>query len=197
MSASILSRTALRRMAVTVAGVTAASIFATTATAHAAEAQSHQAPRPAAAADVADDIPFDDASIDAFANILRIIDEIPESVLAQGQEATVKWLEEHAGIKAVEATGPVLYAFNLAGCSRGILLAVGSNIFAIAKVYKVKKAIDKLGGINKVITKIRSKKKAGKTFKKGIMEVFEEAGGGLGGIAAEILGIDGVVKNCW
>ncbi|MEU3097078.1 hypothetical protein ABZ690_20400, partial [Streptomyces sp. NPDC006967] len=45
--------------------------------------------------------------------------------------------------------------------------------------------------------KIRSKKKTGKTFKKGIAEVFEEAGGGLGGMAASILGVDGVIKHCW
>lgn len=30
-----------------------------------------------------------------------------------------------------------------------------------------------------------------------LARAFEEAGGGIGAIAAEILGIDGVVKNCW
>ncbi|WP_258045009.1 hypothetical protein [Streptomyces sp. SM11] len=139
----------------------------------------------------------DDAAMArSFEEALRIIESIPEEILAQGEEATVRWLEARGQIAAVPDGGQVLYAFNLGGCARGIALPVGSNIFAIAKVYKVKKAIDKLGGVNKVIKKIQSKKK-GKTFKKGIMEVFEEAGGGIGAIAAEILGIDGVVKNCW
>ncbi len=66
------------------------------------------------------------------------------------------------------------------------------------KIYKVKKAIDKLGGIKKVVQKIQDKKKRGKkSFKKAIMEVFEESGTGLGAIAAEILGVDQVIKNCW
>ncbi len=182
-------------MAVTVAGVTAASIFATVGTAHAAEAHA-QGPRSAPVA-VAEEIPFDDESIAAFANVLRIFDEIPEEVLAEGEDATVRWLKSRGGVQAIESNRQVRYAFNLGGCARGILLAVGSQIFAIAKVYKVKKAMDKLGGVNKVIQKIQSKKKMGKGFKKAIMEVFEEAGGGLGGIAAEILGVDGVIKNCW
>lgn len=88
--------------------------------------------------------------------------------------------------------------FNAGGCARGILLAVGSNVLAIAKIYKVKKAIDKLGGIKKVVKKILDKKKRGKkSFKKAIMEVFEESGTGMGAIAMEILGVDQVVKNCW
>ncbi|WP_432057405.1 hypothetical protein [Streptomyces sp. bgisy022] len=51
--------------------------------------------------------------------------------------------------------------------------------------------------IRKVVAKIRSKEKAGKTFKKGITEVFEEAGAGIGGMAAGVLGVDGVIKHCW
>lgn len=191
MSASILTRTSLRRTAVAVAGLTATSVLLTATTAQAAGAPSPVHGTPVAA--TADD----DAMTRAFEEALRIIESIPEEILAQGEEATVRWLEARGQITAVPGGGPVLYAFNLGGCARGIALAVGSNIFAIAKVYKVKKAIDKLGGVTKVIKKIQSKKKKGKTFKKGIMEVFEEAGGGIGAIAAEILGIDGVIKNCW
>ncbi|MFJ9625651.1 hypothetical protein [Streptomyces sp. NPDC101181] len=191
MSVSILSRTTLRRVAVAVAGLTATGVLLTATTAQATPAE-----RPAPGVPVgatADD----EALALAFEEALRIIDAIPEKVLAEGEEATVRWLEAHGRSTAAADGTPVLYAFNLGGCARGIALAVGSNIFAIAKVYKVKKAIDKLGGVNKVIKKIQSKKKKGKTFKNGIMEVFEEAGGGIGAIAAEILGIDGVVKNCW
>ncbi|MEU2763450.1 hypothetical protein [Streptomyces sp. NPDC007094] len=191
MSVSILSRTSLRRTAVAVAGLTATSVLLTATSAQAAPAE-----RPAQAAPVA--VTTDDEALGrTFEEALRIIDALPEEVLAEGEEATVRWLEAHGRGTATADGTPVLYAFNLGGCARGIALAVGSNIFAIAKVYKVKKAIDKLGGVTKVIQKIQSKKKKGKTFKKGIMEVFEEAGGGIGAIAAEILGIDGVIKNCW
>lgn len=62
----------------------------------------------------------------------------------------------------------------------------------------MKKAIDKLGGVKKVVKKIQDKKKRGKkSFKKAIMEVFEESGTGIGAIAAEILGVDQVIKHCW
>ncbi|MFD9910555.1 hypothetical protein [Streptomyces sp. NPDC059063] len=127
--------------------------------------------------------------------LFTTISEIPDSVLAQGEEATQAWLEKK--VAGTDAGGAVLYAFSMGGCAKGILQAIGSNIFAVAKIYKMKKAIDKLGGIKKVINKIRDKKKKGKTFKKGITEVFEEAGAGLGAIAIGMLGVDGVIKNCW
>ncbi|MEY9993147.1 hypothetical protein ABIE67_005179 [Streptomyces sp. V4I8] len=138
-----------------------------------------------------DGIGTEDQVLTGIEEALNLVTEIPDEVLAQGDEATKQWLNERI------AESNSKRSFNAGGCARGILLAIGSSIFAIAKIYKMKKAIDKLGGIKKVVDKIRSKKKAGKTFKKGIMEVFEEAGSGLGGIAAEILGIDGVIKNCW
>lgn len=136
----------------------------------------------------------------AFAGLeeaLRIVSEIPAEVLQQGQEATEQWLQARFGDTAGEGRVQTM-KFNASGCARGILLAVGSNLLAIGKVYKVKKAIDKLGGIKKVVKKIQDKKKRGKkSFKKAIMEVFEESGTGIGAIAAEILGVDQVIKNCW
>ncbi|MCT7356004.1 hypothetical protein N4P33_28195 [Streptomyces sp. 15-116A] len=136
----------------------------------------------------------------AFAGLeeaLQIVSEIPDTVLQQGQEATEQWLRVRLGDTAGEGRVQLM-KFNAGGCARGILLAVGSNLLAIGKIYKVKKAIDKLGGIKKVVKKIQDKKKRGKkSFKKAIMEVFEESGTGIGAIAAEILGVDQVIKNCW
>ena len=194
MSAFISSQTGapLRRRSMMVAGIAAAAVFVTTGAAHAAHAQ----PRSEAAASSVvlsslDGIGTEDEVLTGIEEALSLFTEIPDEVLAQGEDATEQWLNE----RIAKTSGK--RSFNAGGCARGILLAVGSNIFAVAKIYKMKKAIDKLGGIKKVVAKIRSKKKAGKTFKTGIMEVFEEAGSGLGGIAAEILGIDGVIKNCW
>ncbi|CAL9567681.1 hypothetical protein [Streptomyces sp. enrichment culture] len=129
---------------------------------------------------------------------LELITEIPDEVLVAGQEATEQWIRDKLGDSAGQSDPVQSRKFSAGGCARGILLAVGSNILAIGKIYKVKKAIDKLGGVKKVVEKIRDKKKRGKkSFKKAIMEVFEESGTGLGAIAAEILGVDQVVKNCW
>ncbi len=138
----------------------------------------------------------------AFAGLeeaLRLITEIPDPVLAKGRAATEQWLQARLGDTAAEGGGAIQpMKFSAGGCARGILLAVGSNILAIGKIYKVKKAIDKLGGVKKVVKKIQDKKKRGKkSFKKAIMEVFEESGTGIGAIAAEILGVDQVIKHCW
>ncbi|MBT3155234.1 hypothetical protein HTV45_30960 [Streptomyces sp. CHD11] len=185
-----------RRVAVT-AGVAAAAVFATTAGAHASESAPESTPV-VVPAQVQAGSAADEAAFAEIEKALRLITDIPEDVLSRGDEAARQWLTQRVeGELAKESKGGPQRAFSATGCARGILLAIGSNVFAVAKIYKMKKAIDKLGGISKVVKNIRSKKKAGKTFKKGIAEVFEEAGGGLGGMAASILGVDGVIKHCW
>ncbi|MEV7191414.1 hypothetical protein AB0N81_06350 [Streptomyces sp. NPDC093510] len=124
-----------------------------------------------------------------------VVDAIPDDVLEKGQEATQQWLQKELAAGGSEAAAT--RAFSAPKCAAGILQAIGSNIFAVAKIYKMKKAIDKLGGIKKIVNKIRSAKKKGKTFKQGIRDVFEEAGAGMGAIAIGFLGVDGVIKNCW
>ncbi len=203
MTTFINSRTGapFRRRAAVIAGIAAAAVFSTTAAAHASEARPQaDAPvvssmaAPAAVGAAAND----EAAMAEIEKALELITAIPEDVLAQGDEAAKQWLTKRVEEElAKESKGGAQRSFSAGGCARGILLAIGSNVFAVAKIYKMKKAIDKLGGVAKVVKKIRSKKKAGKTFKKGLAEVFEEAGGGLGAIAAEILGIDGVIKHCW
>ncbi|MEV5435917.1 hypothetical protein AB0K80_07755 [Streptomyces sp. NPDC052682] len=201
MTASTSSRR-LREIAALTAAAVALSVAAPLASATAAERATSTMPGTAVAAEAETGL---DAleSLDeetAFAGLeeaLQIISDIPEEVLAQGQEATEQWLKQRLGDTAGEGRIQPM-KFDAGGCARGILLAVGSNVLAIGKIYKVKKAIDNLGGIKKVVKKIQDKKKRGKkSFKKAIMEVFEESGTGLGAIAAEILGVDQVIKNCW
>ncbi|WP_103543691.1 hypothetical protein [Streptomyces sp. SM1] len=181
------------RVAVT-AGMAAVAVFAVTAGAHASEPGAE----PAAVVSAQAGSAADEAAFAEIEKALQLIADIPEDVLGQGDEAVRQWMTQRVeGELAKESKGGPQRSFSATGCARGILLAIGSNVFAVAKIYKMKKAIDKLGGISKVVNKIRSKKKTGKTFKKGIAEVFEEAGGGLGGMAASILGVDGVIKHCW
>ncbi|MEU0088425.1 hypothetical protein [Streptomyces sp. NPDC006274] len=186
-----------RRRAAVIAGVATAAVFAATVGAHASEARTAE-PVTAVSAVAAPASVNDEAAFAEIEKALQLITEIPEDVLAQGDEAAGQWLTKRVTDDLAKASkGGAQRSFSAGGCARGILLAIGSNVFAVAKIYKMKKAIDKLGGITKVVNKIRSKKKKGKTFKKGIAEVFEEAGGGLGGMAASILGVDGVIKHCW
>ncbi len=129
----------------------------------------------------------------AVENALRVLESIPEDVLLQGDQATVAWLESNYNASPEAAP----YAFNLAQCSYGILIAIGSNAVAAAKIIKIKRIVDKFGGVGKVIDKLQAKKKQGKKFKTALVEVFEEGGIGGGALAAEILGVDKVIQNCW
>ncbi|WP_226358532.1 hypothetical protein [Pseudonocardia sp. ICBG601] len=131
--------------------------------------------------------------VTAVESALRVIDSIPEDVLRQGDQATIAWLESN--YKTSPGAAP--YAFNLAQCSYGILIAIGSNAVAAAKIIKIKRIVDKFGGVGKVIDKLQAKKKQGKKFKTALVEVFEEGGIGVGALAAEILGVDKVIQNCW
>ncbi|MEU3964009.1 hypothetical protein AB0F42_30135 [Streptomyces buecherae] len=126
---------------------------------------------------------------------LSVVSRIPDDVLSQGDEATQAWVQQQ-----LDATGdnvPGVRAFNAAKCAAGILQAIGSNVFAVAKIWKIKKAIDKLGGVKKIVQKIRGKKKKGKKFKDAIREVFEDAGSSVGAIAVGFFGVDNVQKHCW
>ncbi|RSO09638.1 hypothetical protein DMH18_15925 [Streptomyces sp. WAC 06783] len=191
----------LRCRAAVVAGIAAGAVFVTAAAAHASGAPTRSEATSSAVAvagsnnESLEGIGTDDQVLKGLEEVLTLINSVPDEVLAQGEEATAQWLTQSIPAKSVGDAQT--RAFDLGGCARGIAVALGSNLFALGKVYKLKKAIDKLGGVKKIIAKIRSKKKMGKTFKKGIMEVFEEAGSGLGAIGAEILGVDGVIKHCW
>ncbi|MFK8906843.1 hypothetical protein [Streptomyces sp. YS-3] len=137
----------------------------------------------------------EDEILAAIENAFTVIDAIPDEVLEKGQEATQQWLQKELAASGDEDAAT--RKFSATKCGSGILQAIGSNIFAVAKIYKMKKAIDKLGGIKKIVNQIRSAKKKGKTFKQGIQDIFEEAGAGMGSIALGLLGVDGVIKNCW
>jgi len=195
-------RKRLRDVAALTAAAVALGVAAPLANATAAERAASTAPSVSMAAETGGGLAAlegldDEAAFAGLEEVLRAVSEIPDDVLQQGQEATEQWLKARLGETAGEGRIQV-FKFNAGGCARGILLAVGSNLLAIGKIYKVKKAIDKLGGVKKVVKKIQDKKKRGKkSFKKAIMEVFEEAGTGVGALAAEILGVDQVIKNCW
>lgn len=136
-----------------------------------------------------------DTNLVALENALRVIDSIPKDVSAQGDQASMEWLQHNYGAPPSGGASP--YAFNWAKCSAGIAVAIGSNTIAVVKVLKIKRAIDKLGGVGKIIAKLQEKQKQGKKFKAALFEAFEESGAGMGALAAEILGIDGVINNCW
>ena len=115
---------------------------------------------------------------------LAIIDEIPESVLLQGDEALAKWLAERSG----SATSGPLHA-SVLGCAGAIASLIGGNMVGVAKLAKIKRYIKTLGGVKKTAELIW---KAGFSWKN-----IKRAGGALGALGAEILGIRDVQQECF
>jgi phage-related protein len=79
---------------------------------------------------------------------------------------------------------------NLANCSAGIAIAIGSNLIAFSKVLKIRAAIRGLGGVAKVMEQIIDRTRRGEQLMAAVTEVFNDAGAGLGAIAAEFLSLE-------
>ncbi|GAA2955241.1 hypothetical protein [Glutamicibacter sp. BW77] len=118
--------------------------------------------------------------------LLRIIDEIPESVLLQGDEATRQWISEHL----VQGTGieGVASAAGFLECSGAILLAIGTTAIPVAKILKIKKLMNSLGGVNEAIRIMW-----GASFS---YEKLQALGGAAAALGAELLGIAAIKTGC-
>lgn len=188
------------RRTVAVAGLTTLALLATVGPAQAADAvTSGKAPAvhqslEAQTGSLNDDVELTDDAIAGLEEVLSTLVSIPDDVLEEGQEATAAWVER----TQADQGGVSTRKFDAALCARGVLVAVGSNVFAVAKIWKLKKAIDKIGGVKKFVSKIQDQKKRGKkSFKKALMAVLEEGGQGIVTIGMEIFGVSEVSKHCW
>lgn len=118
--------------------------------------------------------------------LLRIIDDIPESVLLQGDEATRQWISEHL-VQGSNIEGVATRAGFLE-CSGAILLAIGTTAIPVAKVLKIKKLMNSLGGVNEAI-----KIMWGASFS---YEKLQALGGAAAALGAELLGIAAIKTAC-
>ncbi|MFJ2621733.1 hypothetical protein [Glutamicibacter sp. NPDC087344] len=121
--------------------------------------------------------------------LLRAIDQIPESVLLQGDEATRLWVAQNLGEKPLIIGGiAVAKPAGFLECSGAILLAIGTTAIPAAKILKIKKLMDSLGGVTKAI-----KLMWGASFSH---EKMKALGGAAAALGAELLGIAAVKKAC-
>ncbi|MEW6926548.1 hypothetical protein QEV13_06920 [Trueperella pyogenes] len=111
--------------------------------------------------------------------LLGYYDSIPNDILAQGEEAVKAWQEDHP-IPMVRAS--------FWGCLGSVAWAIGSNVVSVAKIAKIKKYMQALGGVKEAVRLMW-----GASFK---LEKMKAAGGALAGLGAEILGIKGVKDQC-
>lgn len=105
---------------------------------------------------------------------------IPDEILLQGDEALAEWQKAHPS--------PQTRA-SVIGCVGAIAWLIGSNVVGAAKIFKIKKYINALGGVAKAVELMWKA-----SFK---WEKIKAAGGALAGLGAELLGITEVRDQCF
>ncbi|KAK0703000.1 hypothetical protein B0T26DRAFT_626149, partial [Lasiosphaeria miniovina] len=140
--------------------------------------------------------------------LLDQIDAIPDAVLEAGDDALHKYLVDH-GIRAPdaklrrdvsdEADFSAVVArseleartsvWKIAKCIAAIVKLLGTTAIPAAKLLRIKKYIKLLGGVKKAVKLLLKAKTRAQRLKLG--------GKALVNLAAELLGISSVKKNCF
>jgi len=91
--------------------------------------------------------------------------------------------------------------WQVAECVGAVMWVIGSTVFSVAKILKIKKLISKAGGVKKAMTQLmEAHEKWKKKGRKGNFlksKEVEAVGGTLMGLASEILGITTVKNACF
>lgn len=114
---------------------------------------------------------------------LALIDEIPDYVLLSGDVALQGWVatnhpEMLRGTRA-----------DIVGCAGAIAWLIASTAIPAAKILKIKRLIETLGGVSKAVRIFW-----GASFSH---EKLKALGGVAGALAAELLGITSVQQKCF
>ncbi len=137
----------------------------------------------------------------ALAYTFNALASIPDDVLAQGEEAVNKWFVENNyrsgsvelaadadaddAVTDLEARG----FWQVTKCVGSIMWAIGSTAIPVAKIARIKKYIEALGGVKKAVQLM-----LGATSK---AEKLKAGGQALVNLSAELLGISAVKANCF
>ncbi|MGG5179657.1 hypothetical protein ACQYAC_10050 [Bacillus sp. MM09(2025)] len=81
--------------------------------------------------------------------VLLAIEALPDSVIAEGDGAVVKWLQENSNIPVQRHSEIV--TLGVVGCISAVGTAIITNVIPIAKIAKVKSAIKAAGGATKFV----------------------------------------------
>lgn len=115
--------------------------------------------------------------------LLRAIDQIPESILLEGDESTQRWVTANLGYDLGMATPN-----GFLECSGAILLAIGTTAIPAAKILQIKRYMNALGGTAEAIKILW-----GASFSH---EKLKALGGAAAALGAELLGIAAVKEAC-
>lgn len=134
-----------------------------------------------------------------------IINEIPDEVLQKGDDETHKWLIKHGhrgGPKPSFTRRDIVLSsrldsvqelatrgiFSKIRCAGAIAAFIASNAIAAAKILRIKRYIEALGGVGEAAELLL---KTSNNY-----ERLKEGGEALALLAGEILGVPLVAKNC-
>ncbi|MBN6035326.1 hypothetical protein [Amycolatopsis sp. 195334CR] len=140
---------------------------------------------------------------EAAPQVYEVVANIPVE-LTNDEQAAGNWVRgefEKRGYICLKCYADVAPRADVGKCLSGIAAAIGFNLFAAGKVLKLWKLVKDLGGPRKIVDLINKafarSKEQDKDALDALREVFEEAGQGVGAIAAEVLSIDGILDNCF
>lgn len=114
---------------------------------------------------------------------LSLINEIPEGVLLAGDVALSDWIATNHPELLTGTRADVV------GCAGAIAWLIASTAIPAAKILKIKKLIDGLGGVAKAVQLFW-----GASFK---WEKIQALGGAAAALGAELLGIAAVQQKCF
>jgi hypothetical protein len=145
----------------------------------------------------------DELNEGALAEALSLIEDIPDSVAAQGDEAARQWLERRVQADAQEGA---IEPQGVLGCARAIIVAIISNAIP---VLKIRRAIRVFGGARNLARFIartfRRFRRLGnsvgtsikKTARAVAKRVFNVTGENVLGAMLALLSLDGVRNECF
>lgn len=121
--------------------------------------------------------------------LLGVIDQIPNSVLLQGEKETHQWIEKQLSPEIISIGGQVVaQPASFLSCSSFIIGLIAGHALPIAKIMKIKKYMNALGGVKEAIQLMW-----GASFN---YEKMQALGGALGLLAAELAGVAGIKQSC-
>ncbi|MEU0716961.1 hypothetical protein ABZ498_07240 [Streptomyces lavendulocolor] len=140
----------------------------------------------AAAAAAAASAAVDAAEAQKLAETLKVLDAMPDSVLAQGDAAAQAYLAER--LPQDDRRAVAFGWTQKLKCGAAITAAIAGGAVPVAKLLKLKAFIKKVGSVKEAASLLIRVSKG--------EEKISELGATLGGLASAILGIDMIKKHC-
>lgn len=120
---------------------------------------------------------------------LELLDSIPDDVLRTGDAGTAAWFREHAGSADDAERGWETMQASFLGCAAAIAMVIASTAIPAAKILRVKRLIDELGGVARAVQILW-----GASF---YYEKLQVVGGAALALAGELLGITSIRTECF